>query len=235
MLPGMTTRPPLATTSLGTPGVTPTVAPAVLLVDDHDLFRAGLRQLLEGQSVRVVGDTRCEASAVDMGRRTNATVAIFDTQTSDGSPTADLIERFGAELPNVGVIMFSRSTERVDVYRAVRAGARGYLAKGAPIEQVAGAIRAVHAGAAWLQPTIIATVLEFIRTGQLPIAARSDMSEREIEVLRLVARGLDNNEIAVELDISPKTVKNHVSSILMKLGVTNRVQAAVFAVRSGLA
>lgn len=210
-------------------------APAVLLVDDHDLFRAGLRQLLEGQSVRVVGDSRCEPSAVDMGRRTKTTVALFDSHAADGSSTAPLIEQFTTDLPDVGVVMFTRSTERADVYRAIRAGARGYLAKGAPVEQLAGAIRAVHAGAAWMQPTVIATTLEFIRTGLLPITPRSNMSERELEVLRLIAEGLDNNDIAASLGISAKTVKNHVSSILMKLQLTNRVQAAVFAVRSGLA
>lgn len=209
--------------------------PAVLLVDDHDLFRAGLRQLLEAQGVRVVGDTRCEPAAIDMGRRTKTTVALFDSQTVNEESTAPLIERFTTELPESAVMVFSRSTERADVYQAIRAGARGYLAKGAPVEQLAGAIRAVHAGAAWMQPTVIATALEFIRTGQVPITGRSNMSEREIEVLCLVAEGLDNNEIAAELGISAKTVKNHVSSILMKLGLTNRVQAAVFAVRSGIA
>lgn len=207
----------------------------MLLVDDHDLFRAGLRQLLEAQGVRVVGDSRCEPSAIDMGRRTKTTVALFDSQAADGSSTDQLIEQLTTDLPNVGVVMFTRSTERVDVYRAIRAGARGYLAKGAPIEQLAGAIRAVHAGAAWMQPTVIATALEFIRTGLLPITPRSNMSEREIEVLRLIAEGLDNNDIAAALGISAKTVKNHVSSILMKLQLTNRVQAAVFAVKSGLA
>ena len=232
----MTARPPstspLATEPHGQRLASP---PAVLLVDDHDLFRAGLRQLLDAQSVRVVGDSRCLESAIDMGRRTRATVALFDTQDADGNFTATLIERFLEALPHVGVVMFTRSTDRADVYRSIRAGARGYLAKGAPVEQLAGAIRAVHAGAAWMQPTVIATALEFIRTGQLPIMPRSDMSEREIEVLRLLARGFDNNEVAAELGISAKTVKNHVSSILMKLGLTNRVQAAVFAVRSGLA
>lgn len=209
-------------------------APAVLLVDDHDLFRAGLRQLLEAQGVRVVGDTRCEPGAVDMGRRTRASVALFDTHTVDGTSTADLLEHFSSELPGARVVMFTRSTERADIYRSIRAGARGYLTKGATVEQLAAAIRAVHAGAAWMQPAVIATVLEFIRTGQLPISPRTDMSDREIEVLRHLARGLDNNDIAAELGISAKTVKNHVSSILMKLQLTNRVQAAVFAVRSGL-
>jgi two-component system NarL family response regulator len=234
----MTARPPASATATQTaaaPAAADSRGPAVLLVDDHDLFRAGLRQLLEAQGVRVVGDTRCEAAAIDMGRRTRATVALFDSHTVEGGSTSELVERFTQELPGAGVVMFTRSTDRGDVYRAVRAGARGYLAKGAPVEQLAGAIRAVHAGAAWMQPTVIATVLEFIRTGQLPITPRTDMSEREIEVLRHLAGGLDNNDIAAELGISAKTVKNHVSSILMKLQLTNRVQAAVFAVRSGLA
>jgi DNA-binding NarL/FixJ family response regulator len=231
----MTLRPSAQAASARPAASSAASAPAVLLVDDHDLFRAGLRQLLEAQGVRVVGDTRCDASAVDMGRRTRTTVALFDSRTADDEPTAPIIERFGQELPEVGVVMFARSTDRADVYQSIRAGARGYLAKGAPIEQLAGAIRAVHAGAAWMQPTVIATTLEFIRTGQLPITARSNMSEREVEVLRLVAEGLDNNDIAAQLGISAKTVKNHVSSILMKLGLANRVQAAVFAVRSGLA
>lgn len=230
----MTARPSAPPRSTATTSGT-ALAPAVLLVDDHDLFRAGLRQLLEAQGVRVVGDTRCDPGAIEMGRRTRATVALFDTQSVDGSTTSALLEKFTNDLPHTGVVMFTRSTAPADVYRAVRAGARGYLAKDAPVEQLAGAIRAVHAGAAWMQPTVIATVLEFIRTGQLPITPRTDMSDREIEVLRLIAVGHDNNDIAAELGISAKTVKNHVSSILMKLQLTNRVQAAVFAVRSGLA
>lgn len=210
-------------------------APAVLLVDDHDLFRAGLRQLLKGQGIRVVGDSRCGPMAVDMGRRTRANIALFDTTTTDGGATTDIVERFTEELPDVGIVMFTRSTEPEDVYRSVRAGARGYLSKDAPVEQLAAAIRAVQLGTAWLQPDVIATVLEFIRVGRAPITPAGDMSEREVDVLRLLAQGLDNNEIAAQLGISGKTVKNHVSNILMKLQLANRVQAAVFAVRSGLA
>lgn len=216
-------------------GAGATQPPAVLLVDDHDLFRAGLRQLLEAQGVRVVGDSRCEPGAIDMARRTRATIALFDSRTTDGAPTDELVRNLCQELPHVGIVMFTRSTEPADVYRAVRAGARGYLAKGAPLEQLAGVIRTVAAGAASMQPTVLATVLEFIRTGHLPITPGTDMSEREVEVLRCLAAGLENNDIADQLGISAKTVKNHVSSILMKLQVTNRVQAAVFAVRSGLA
>lgn len=209
--------------------------PAVLLVDDHDLFRAGLRTLLEGQGMRVVGDSRCDLSAIDMGRRTRATIALLDTSTVDGATTEPILEAFGEQLPDIGLVMFTRSLEDGDIYRSIRAGARAYVQKGAPVEQLAAAIRAVQAGAGWMPPPVIATVMRFIRSGVLPMTARTDMSDREVEVLRLVAEGLDNNEIARELGISAKTVKNHVSSILTKLQLTNRVQAAVFAVRSGIA
>ena len=214
---------------------TDTRAPAVILVDDHDLFRAGLRTLVEGQGIRVVGDTRCDPSAIEMARRTKATVALVDTTTVDGASNAHLVAGLIEQLPEIGVAIFTRSVERVDIFHAVRAGARAYVAKNAPVEDLATAIRAVHAGNAWMSPEVLATTLDFIHAGNLPLVPTSGMSEREVEVLQLVAVGLENNEIAVELGISAKTVKNHVSSILMKLNVSNRVQAAIFAVRTGLA
>ena len=112
----MTARPPAAPAAAPRPGTVDTRSPAVLLVDDHDLFRAGLRQLLEGQGVRVVGDSRCEAGAIDMGRRTRTTVALFDSHTVEGTSTAELVERFTTELPSAGVVMFTRSTDRGDVF-----------------------------------------------------------------------------------------------------------------------
>lgn len=208
---------------------------AVLIVDDHDLFRAGLRTLLEGQGLRVVGDSRCEPSALEMARRTRATIVVLDTATVDGTSTARLVEQLGEQLPDIGVLMFTRSTDPSDVYASLRAGARGYVGKGQPVDVVVEAIRTIHAGHGWIQPSTIATVLEFIRTGNLPMIARTEMSDRELEVLRLLARGLENAEIAEQLGLSSKTVKNHVSNILMKLELDNRVQAAVFAVRTGIA
>jgi NarL family two-component system response regulator LiaR len=236
MLPQMTLHPSAASIlHQRVAGEAEPPAAAILLVDDHDLFRAGLRTLLETQGLRVVGDTRCDATAIDMGRRTRATVALVDTASVEGTSTTPIVEAFAERLPDMSVIMFTRSSDRTDVFRAIRAGARGYVFKGSPVEDLATAIETVRRGAAWLQPTIQSIVLEFVRTGQLPIQPRVDMSEREIEVLLHVAEGLDNNEIAARLGISGKTVKNHVSSILTKLGLTNRVQAAVFAVRSGIA
>lgn len=208
--------------------------PAVLIVDDHDLFRAGLRTLLETHGLRVVGDTRCEASAIEMARRTKTSIALVDAATVDGTSTSEIVAGLHERLPGIGIVMFTRSTDPADVYASLRAGSRGYVGKSQPIDTLVEAIRTVHAGHAWIQPETIVTVLEFIRTGNLPMVARTEMSDRELEVLRLIARGLENTEIAEQLALSSKTVKNHVSNILTKLGVNNRVQAAVFAIRTGI-
>ena len=133
------------------------------------------------------------------------------------------------------MIVFTKSTRDVDIHQSLRAGARGYVLKETAIGDLAGAIRAVSKGNACLSPQVATTVVDFVRTGSVPRTSHGGMSERELDVLRLVARGYDNNQIAEALSISAKTVKNHVSSIFMKLDMTNRVQAAVYAVRSGLA
>jgi DNA-binding NarL/FixJ family response regulator len=130
------------------------------------------------------------------------------------------------------------SDER-DVAAAVIAGACGYLMKDSPIDDVINAVRAAARGIAWLSPRAAEALLDRIRRDYVespdgPEVDR-DLSPRELEVLQLVARGLDNGEIAAELSISPRTAKNHVSSILSKLEVPNRIQAATYAVRSGLA
>ena len=232
MIATMSVLPQALSTPPGSPERTP---PAILLVDDHDLFRAALRQLIEGHGFRVVGDSRCDASSIDMARRTKANIVLMDAVDDGGTSSADLIATFASELPDAGVIIFTRSERRADIYATLRAGARGYVAKSQPIDVLADAINSVHAGNGWIQPSTIATVLEFLRTGNMPMISRKDMSDREIEVIALVARGYENNEIAEMLGISGKTVKNHVSNILSKLDMTNRVQLAVFAVRTGIA
>lgn len=219
----------------GSPDAEVITPPAILLVDDHDLFRAALRQLIEGHGFRVVGDSRCDSSALDMARRTKANVILMDAIDDRGNSSSDLIAKFARDVPHAGVIVFTRSDERADIYATLRAGARGYVAKAQPMDVLAEAIRAVHKGDGWIQSQTIATVLEFLRTGNMPMISRKDMSDREIEVIAMLARGYENNEIAEQLGISGKTVKNHVSNILAKLEMTNRVQLAVFAVRTGIA
>jgi DNA-binding NarL/FixJ family response regulator len=137
------------------------------------------------------------------------------------------------------VVALTVAAEEADVTAAITAGASGYVIKDSPIDDVITAIRAAASGTAWLSPRAARAVLDRIRrehveAGPAPQTPGEELSPREVEVLELVARGLDNNEIAAELCISPRTAKNHVSSILAKLGVTNRIQAAVYW-RRGLA
>lgn len=222
-----------------TVGIFPAMAaqamPTLMLIDDHDLYRAALRAMLENEHVRVLADTRSDASiACAVAERTHPEIILIDIAASDGD-TSQLIRQLDEALPDSGVIVLTRSLDDQHIHAAVRAGARGYVMKETPIADLAGACRAVHAGQACMSPQAASRLMEFIRTGRAPHDTSHDMSDRELDVLRLIAQGLDNNQIADELAISAKTVKNHVSSIFVKLHLQNRVQAAVYAVRSGLA
>ena len=141
--------------------------------------------------------------------------------------------------PLTRVIVLTISDEDGDVLDAIVAGACGYLLKDASIDDVVTGIRSAAVGASLISPTIAAKVLQRVRAStadtDMAESIRTELSDRELEVLKLIANGKDNAQIAAELVISPKTVKNHISNILMKLQIENRIQAAVYAVRSGLA
>jgi DNA-binding NarL/FixJ family response regulator len=134
--------------------------------------------------------------------------------------------------------MLTVMAAEAEVVAAVGAGARGYLLKDSPVEDVVAAVRAAASGAAWLSPCAAEAVLQGMRRADARNGhvskVQDDLSAREVEVLQLLARGFDNNEIAAEMSISPRTAKNHVSSILGKLGVVNRIQAAVYAIKHGI-
>lgn len=208
--------------------------PTVILVDDHDLFRAGLRNLLEGERIVVAADVRAGENVAALARRHSGAIVLTDVR-GEASDGVSLTHELAEAAPDSPVMMLTRSEDPADMYRAIRAGARGYVSKETPVKELAAAIRAVAAGGAWLTPAATAAVLGFISSGRVPRVDDTDMSERELDVLRLLAMGYDNNQIASELSISSKTVKNHISSIFSKLEMTNRVQAAVYAVRSGIA
>jgi DNA-binding NarL/FixJ family response regulator len=211
----------------------------VVLVDDHDLFRTGLRNLLEEHGgVHVLAEAVNGAEAVKLVRELAPDVVVMDLNmpTMSGVDATRLIT---AQSPLTRVIVLSISDEDADVMDAIVAGACGYLLKDSSISEVVTGIRSAAVGASLISPTIASKVLQRVRatTADTDIAEtiRTELSDRELEVLKLIANGKDNAQIAAELVISPKTVKNHISNILMKLQMQNRIQAAVYAVRSGLA
>jgi two-component system, NarL family, response regulator LiaR len=211
----------------------------VLLVDDHDLFRSGLRNLLEEQDgLVVVGEGANGSEAVRLVRDLAPDVVCMDLNMPAMSGV-EATRHITALSPLTRVIVLTISEEDGDVMDAIVAGACGYLLKDASIEDVVTGIRSAAVGAALISPTIASKVLQRVRatTADISMAEsiRTELSDRELEVLKLIANGKDNAQIAADLVISPKTVKNHISNILMKLQIQNRIQAAVYAVRSGLA
>ena len=209
----------------------------VLIVDDHDLFRTGLRNLLEEQGVLVVGEAAGGAEAVRIVRELSPDVVVMDLNMP-GMGGVDATRHIAGIAPLTRVVMLTISDQDNDVMDAILAGACGYLLKDASIQELMAGIRAASQGESLISPTSAAKVLQRVRaTSTQPEIAntiRAELSDREIEVLKLIANGKDNAVIAAELHISPKTVKNHISNILMKLQIDNRIQAAVYAVRSGI-
>ena len=209
----------------------------VLLVDDHDLFRTGLRSLLEEQHVEVVGEAANGTDALRCVRELQPDVVVMDLNMP-GMNGVEATKRIATLAPLTRVVVLTISDQDGDVMDAILAGACGYLLKDASIQELMAGIRSASVGESLISPTIASKVLQRLRasSSQPDIAdtIRTELSDREIEVLKLIANGKDNAQIAAELHISPKTVKNHISNILMKLQIDNRIQAAVYAVRSGI-
>ena len=206
-------------------------------MDDHDLFRTGLRTLLEEQEVDVVGEADTGTRALEQIRETAPEVVVMDLNMP-GISGVEATRQIAMIAPLTRVLVLTISDQDADVMDAILAGACGYLLKDSSIDELMAGIRAAAAGESLVSPAIASKVLQRLRaTSSSPRDAetiRSELSEREIQVLKLIANGKDNSMIALELHISPKTVKNHISNILMKLQIDNRIQAAVYAVRSGL-
>ena len=209
----------------------------VLLVDDHDLFRTGLKNLLEEQGVQIVGEAANGQTALRLVPELVPDVVIMDLNMP-GLSGVETTRHLTSMAPLARVVVLTISVEDDDVMDAVMAGACGYLLKDSSIDELLAGIRAAAAGESLISPQIAAKVLQRLRSqGRSEGAAetiRAELSDREVEVLKLIANGKDNAEIARDLFISPKTVKNHISNILMKLQIENRIQAAVYAVRSGI-
>jgi NarL family two-component system response regulator LiaR len=209
--------------------VTPAIR--VLLVDDHPVVRQGLRALLSTQDgIEVVGEADDGDVAVSAAERLSPDVVLMDVvmPAMDG---VEALRRIVERRPETRVVMLTSYADERRAIEAVDAGASGFLLKDASPRDVVSAIRAAHRGEAVLHPAVAAKLMAERRR---PPAAHSDLTPRELEVLRLVARGLQNKRIAAELHLSEKTVKTHVSAVLRKLDVTDRTQAAMYAVRERL-
>ncbi len=205
----------------------------VLLVDDHQVVRRGLRTFLEVQDdIEVVGEASDGAEGVARAQELKPDVVLMDVKM----PGVDGIEalRKLRELANPAkVLVVTSFTEQRTVVPALRAGASGYVYKDVDPEALAGAIRSVHAGHVLLQPEVAGALLSQDE-GYSGTGRGTTLTEREKEVLALIADGRSNREIARHLVLSEKTVKTHVSNILMKLDLADRTQAALWAVRHGV-
>lgn len=208
----------------------------VLLADDHVLLRQALRTLLEFQpDIRVVAEASDGAAAIEMARQHRPDVVLLDISM----PTMDGItatQRLREEFPDMGIIMLTMFGEDVQIIRAIRAGANGYLLKSSDSARVIDAIRAVARGQSILEPLLVSKLLDEFRRMSDPRtpANVAGLTERELDLLRLVARGLSNKEIANELDLAESTVKNRLSILFEKLDVKDRTQAAIYAMSHGL-
>ncbi|MDP3786059.1 MAG: response regulator transcription factor [Candidatus Omnitrophota bacterium] len=205
----------------------------VFLCDDHTLFRQGMRKLLElERDIQIVGEAGNGREMLDMLKKTGPDIIMMDINMPevDGIAATYKIKKI---LPRANVVILTVYEDEPHIFEAIKAGAMGYLLKDISIEEVIEAIRKVYKGEALLQPMIAAKVLkEFAMLDKRKIKEGdrfyNDLTEREKEILRLIALGGSNKEIAQKLGISEKTVKNHISSIFQTLHVNNRTQAALY-------
>ncbi|MGV3760641.1 MAG: response regulator [Actinomycetota bacterium] len=211
----------------------------VLICDDHALFRRGLTMVLESEDgIDVVGEAEDGAEAVEKAEELAPDVVLMDVRmprVSGIEATSTIAER----VPTTKILMLTVSDEEDDLYDAIKAGASGYLLKEISIEEVASAIRAVVSGQSLISPSMASKLLtEFSnlskRADERQSVPTPRLTDRELEVLKLVAQGLTNRDIAGELYISENTVKNHVRNILEKLHLHSRMEAVVYAVREKL-
>jgi two-component system, NarL family, response regulator LiaR len=205
----------------------------VLIVDDHSVVREGLRAFLELQEgLEVVGEAADGEEAIDAATRLRPDVILMDLVMPRLGGVAAM-RRLREQLPDARIIVLTSFLDDDKLLPALRAGAAGYLLKKAEPHEIARAVRAAHAGEALLDPVVAARLVETLAADDGP-EPLDRLTPREREVLVLIGRGFSNKRIASELELSEKTVKTHVGHVLAKLGVTDRTQAAVVAVRAGI-
>lgn len=207
----------------------------ILIADDHTLFRDGLRALFASlPDTKVIGEAADGGTAVVMAEELQPDIVLMDIQMP-GLNGIEATRRITSASPHIGVIVVTMFEDDDSVFAAMRAGARGYVLKGADQEEMLRTIRAVARGEALFGPAIAARLAAFFNSPSRTVApAFPELTEREREVLQLLAQGQTNQEIAANLVISSKTVRNHLSNIFSKLQVADRVQAIIRAREAGL-
>lgn len=211
----------------------------VLIVDDHRVVREGLSAILETkEEIEIVGEAKDGSEAVEKARQLLPDVIVMDVSMPgmNGVEATRIIKR---EMPNIGIVALTMYEDQQYIFDLVRAGATGYLLKDSDSTEILAAIRAISKGESLIHPSVASKILaEFSLLsegkGRRKSMLEHDLTEREITVLRLVAEGKTNKEIANVLDLSEKTVKNHVRNIFHKLHVFDRTQAAILAIRKGI-
>ncbi len=221
-------------------GETPERVVSVLIADSQEIFRRGLQVVLQAaDGVEVVGESEDGDEALELVKELIPDVIVVDVGMA-GAPGTDLARRVVELFPDTGILMLASNERESDLYEAVKAGARGYLLKGVSGDEVVAAVRGLAQGQSSVSPTMTSKLLnEFSslsRRAEGPVrqSASQVLSRRELEVLKLLAKGLTNREVAEELFISENTVKNHVRNILEKLQLRSRMLAVMYAVQERL-
>jgi DNA-binding NarL/FixJ family response regulator len=208
---------------------------SVVLVDDHALWRGGVKSMLDDSEFMIVGEAGSGKEAVEIVRELHPDIVLLDIRMAGGDGL-DALQVIKTDSPKTAVIMLTTYDNPTYMARAVAGGASGYLLKGIGLDQLIAALRAVAAGEVLLHADDLVRSLRVVDPGSdLLQDLIEPLTNREIEVLRLLATGIPNREIASILFIAESTVKTHVEHIIAKLGVSDRVQAAVWAARSGIA
>lgn len=217
-----------------TPKNDPPHSITLLIVDDHPVVRDGLATILSTQAdFRIIGEAASGEEALVVARQQQPDVVLLDLEMP-GLDGVDTLRLLREGRPNIRVVVFTAFDTDERILGAVQAGAKGYLLKGAPRTELFDAIRIVHQGGSLLQPVVASRLLNRLADSKEEVDLVEKLTSREEEVLHLLTQGKQNKEIAIELSVTERTVKYHISSILGKLGAGNRTEAVTIAIQRGL-
>lgn len=206
----------------------------VLIVDDHPVVREGISAMLGKQpDIEVVGEAEDGSEAIEKARELRPDIVLMDLRMP-GVDGVEAMRQITATNPEIKFIVLTTYDNDEYIFKGIEAGARAYLLKDSPREELFKAVRAIHRGESLIQPTVAGRVLDRFAELSRQVQAPEDLSDREVEVLKLMADGAANKEIAAGLSISESTVKTHIQTIFQKLGVSDRTGAVTQAIRKGI-